>query len=163
MANFFLYKFKGIQSREEPRRDTSVKWFFLPYHRIQDKKGFPSCFYFGRTLAAFRLFGECAKIVHLFMRTWVNISTMWDGVLNPGHKRTKWNYSLACLTEKFHSAYSANLSFYHGYRTEWAKNIISRSCPFEDNWDGFDWLYEALVISIIHTPLIWLLSWVCPI
>ncbi len=49
----------------------TVAWdSLLPYHHIQNiDKEFQNCSDFGRTLATFSVFGECAKIFQQFIGT----------------------------------------------------------------------------------------------
>ncbi len=50
--------------------DSSLRWFFGPYYRVHYKEqGFHKNLDFGRTFAAFIVYGECAEIFQQFMRT----------------------------------------------------------------------------------------------
>ncbi len=66
------------------------KFLYLVYREL----GF-HFFYFGRILAAFSVFGECARIFQQLMGSGtpyrVNISTMGDGILYHSPKKTKCN------------------------------------------------------------------------
>jgi hypothetical protein len=65
-------------------------------------------FYLCRTLASFSVFGECAKISQLLMRTLQGqyiYHVMRHLISEPQENKMQLKF-LACLTEKFHCAYS---------------------------------------------------------
>jgi hypothetical protein len=68
--------------------------FFGPFHRIQDREQGLKKKYFCRTLAAFCVFGECAKIFQ-----------QREIISEPKENKMQLKF-LACPTGKYHSAYS---------------------------------------------------------
>jgi hypothetical protein len=62
-----IYRYVWLHT---PFKGTVARDVFLPYHCIQDiGYGFKNCFDFCKTFASFSLFGECAKIFQLLLRT----------------------------------------------------------------------------------------------